>query len=399
MTGSNAVSVVVQDTLPANVTFGSFLSSPPGTLPSYNPSISLLSWTLPVSLSPGNYQLSYQTRVNNFVKSGTVLTNNAQLTYQGLGAPVSTSVSTVVTGQYTIKIGVYNEAGEMVKEVLIEQLSQAINNINLQPAVITSLHGQIDIYYQGALIGTWDGTNNTGDPISNGIYHIKVDSVDSVGAVQSVTQDATVSRVFYKTTILVYNEAGEVVRHLYTYLDDPGKQAVLSMQLSTAFIVPGATQVGAIPNQVAITLSNGTIRYWDGKGDTGAYLENGQYFIEVHSKDGQGGETLVTQRVSLEDFNAASGVGTVIAQPNMIQPGGSTLVTFKTNSAMVLTLQVSLYTLAGELVMTIPGDSGTNQALWDTKGVASGLYLALVESRNASGGLAARQTLKVVVLH
>ncbi|HEY5039691.1 MAG TPA: hypothetical protein VIJ93_11515, partial [bacterium] len=360
---------------------------------------SLLSWTLPVSLSPGNYQLSYQTRVNNFVKSGTVLTNNAQLTYQGLGAPVSTSVSTVVTGQYTIKIGVYNEAGEMVKEVLIEQLSQAINNINLQPAVITSLHGQIDIYYQGALIGTWDGTNNTGDPISNGIYHIKVDSVDSVGAVQSVTQDATVSRVFYKTTILVYNEAGEVVRHLYTYLDDPGKQAVLSMQLSTAFIVPGATQVGAIPNQVAITLSNGTIRYWDGKGDTGAYLENGQYFIEVHSKDGQGGETLVTQRVSLEDFNAASGVGTVIAQPNMIQPGGSTLVTFKTNSAMVLTLQVSLYTLAGELVMTIPGDSGTNQALWDTKGVASGLYLALVESRNASGGLAARQTLKVVVLH
>ncbi len=42
----------------------------------------------------------------------------------------------------------------------------------------------------------------------------------------STTQQVTVSRTIYKSTILIYNEAGEVVKHLYAYMDDPGPAGV-----------------------------------------------------------------------------------------------------------------------------------------------------------------------------
>jgi hypothetical protein len=404
VTGNSALNVVVTDTLPANVTFGSFLSSPPGTFPFYNPANSSLSWTLPSPLAAGNYQLTYQTTIANFVPAGTVLTNNAQLTYTGLAAPVSTSVNVTVTGDYTVLIGVYNEAGELVKQVAIAHYSQPVNDISLNPNnTITSLHGpnnSIQIYYLGHLIGTWDGSDANGNPATNGVYHIKVDNISSTGSVTSTIQQAVISRTLYKSTILVYNEAGEVVRHLFTYTDDPGKGAVLGVTLSTTLIQPGSLPAGTnIPTQVKISLSNGTNVFWDGKSDTGSVVQTGQYFVEVHSLDGKGGETMITQRVTVQDVNANAGVGIVTAQPNVLSPSNGTITTFKSSSALALTLKVSIYTLAGELVGIGQGPAGTNQTSWDAHNMASGLYIAVVELIDANGGLVGHQTVKIAILH
>src|SRR5581483_11800888 len=83
VTGNNASSVVVTDILPPNVTFTGFVSDPAGSTAQYNSAVSLLTWTLPSPLPPGTYSFVYQTKVNDFVKGGSVLTNNAKASYSG----------------------------------------------------------------------------------------------------------------------------------------------------------------------------------------------------------------------------------------------------------------------------------------------------------------------------
>jgi uncharacterized repeat protein (TIGR01451 family) len=90
----------------------------------------------------------------------------------------------------------------------------------------------------------------------------------------------------------------------------------------------------------------------------------------------------------------AAGAGRVTAWPNILK-AGSMVATFHTDSTSSPTLKVSIYTLAGELVQVINGSQGSNQAAWNASGVASGLYLAVVEEMDADGGLLSRQIVKI----
>ncbi len=144
VTGSVASQPVVVDTLPANVTFNGYGSTPPGTT-TLPPNGSLLTWDLP-NLNPGTYDLSYSVKVNDFVAGGTVLENKAWVTYVN-GGPITAVADVTVVGQYTIRVNVYNEAGEVVKTILLTQMSQPVENIQLAPATITNLEGEVQIYY------------------------------------------------------------------------------------------------------------------------------------------------------------------------------------------------------------------------------------------------------------
>jgi len=367
--GANPVNLVVTDTLPANVTFAGFQLSPPGTTESFD-GISQLSWTLPSPLPQGLYQLAYHVKVADFLQAGTQITNGAQMTYAGLGTPVTSSVT--------------------VKTILVEQFSQPIDNVELKNTnVIRSLRGvdhQIDLYYGGQyLVGTWDGTVENGNPAPNGEYHIKVDNIDSFGVVKSVTRQAMVSRALYRETILVYNDVGEVVRHLYTLVDDPGSSMVTGASLSTSVIAPSYQFNGGTPGQVSVNLSNGTVVVWDGKGDSGSIVSQGQYYVEVHSNDGQGGDTIITQKVAVMGDQAHKGVGVVTARPNVL--GKTTTTTnFVSDATMTETLHVKIYTIAGELVEEVTGATGANSVGWDCAKLASGMYLAMVDLTDVNGG-------------
>ena len=403
VTGNSANGVVVTDTLPANVTFVGFGSMPAGAAATFISAQSLLSWTLPATLPIGTYQLTYQTQVNNFVIGGTVITNGAQLTFPGLGTPLTTSASATVIGQFTVKIDVYNEAGEVVEQIFAQQMSQPINNIALSSnSAITTLHGAdnaVTVYYHGTPIAVWDGTTANGNPASNGAYYVKVDNIDSAGTETSTTQQVTVSRSLAKSTILIYNEAGEEVKNLVTYFDDAGQVLTVSgFQLSSTIIEPGG-QGGGVPSQLTLTLSTGATVVWDGTGNDGAYVQSGQYFLEVHTTNGNGSDMTVIKQVSVDGRSTGTGLGVVSASPNMIGRG-STLVTFHNNSSLSLTMKVSLYTVAGELIgAPITGDNGSNPPQLNTGSLASGLYIAVVELSNASGGIMGHQTVKITVIH
>ena len=278
-----------------------------------------------------------------------------------------------------------------------------MRTISLQTSdAITSLNGansSVGIYYAGHLIGTWNGTNNDGSLVSNGDYYLKVDNIDNYGVVKSTTQLVTVNRAIYKATILIYNEAGEVIRHLYAYMDDPGQGQVLSMELSTGVIKPGYSSSNGTPSQVSVILSSGTTVVWDGKSDSGTYVQSGQYFIEVHTVDGQGGQATVVREISVQDANAHNGIQRVEAMPNVLNSTNGYATTLMSNTTMVLTLKARIYTTAGELMAVVDGNAGTGWVKWDASGVASGLYIAVVEERDAQGGLVSRQIQKIAVIH
>ncbi len=389
--------VQVTDVIPAYLSFVGFVSVPSGGMTAFNPATKTLTVTFP-SLAAGTYTLTYQAQVTSFVPQGVVITNNAQLTYSGLATPKTASVNVTMATGFEVHIAVYNEAGELIKEVWTQQLSQAILSFNIatQPS-ITSLHGQVYVVWNGQQIATWDGTNSIGDPVTNGNYYVKVDNVDNLGVVTSVTQTVTVSRSIAKVAVNVYNEAGEIVRHLYAYADDPNNNPLTDVQFSKSLIAPSNT--GVANAALTITSSNGLTLVWDGRSDSGAIVTNGQYLVEVSYKDGKGGQEVITRQVAVESVPQPITKGNVFAGPNVLKVGEtSTLV--QVHADIQYTLTARLYDTAGELVKPeSTGLPGTNQVLVDVRGLASSLYFVVVELTNPQGGFAGRQVTQIVIRH
>ncbi len=382
--------LIVNDPLPAQCGFVSFGTSPAGTAAVTNVTggVTVMNWTLP-TLAPGNYQLTYAVTINDFTQGGPMV-NCAVGTYPG-STPKSACATLMVAGNYTVKIGVYNEAGELVKELLLAQYSQPLVNLQFKNGnVISGLNTPVTILDQNHEITVWDGTNQDGSPVPNGDYYLKVDNIDSFGVDSSVVLNVDVNRSLEKVTIDIYNEAGEIVRTLYSVVEDPQGSVITGVKLSSGVLEPGSPTDGSL----VITTNNGVTAVWDGRGSNKTMVPNGNYFIEVHSTDGKGGETMIITSVLVVN-NAKLAAPRVWAYPNPLT-GGTKLVTFQGSTAG-LSLSVKIYDLAGELVTELRGAGGSSQATWNAAGIASGLYIAKTEQKDSNDNVIARQTLKILV--
>jgi hypothetical protein len=106
--------------------------------------------------------------------------------------------------------------------------------------------------------------------------------------------------------------------------------------------------------------------------------------------------------VTVIGTDAKDGTGFVSARPNILNRTSPTgyVTTFHNDSTMPLTLRLRVYDMAGELVQPARlGVMGTNNVQWDASQASSGIYLAVVESLNAQGGVISRTTFKVAVIH
>jgi len=395
VTQAAASSVTVTDILPSQMSFQGFVMVPAGGVTQAVGNN--LRWYFP-SLPVGAVTLTYLAKIADLLDGGTVLTNNAQLTYAGNPVPQLASVNVTIEAIYTVKIGVYNAAGELVKQIYVKELSQQITNINLlQTPTITSLHGVVYVTVDGVQLATWDGTNQAGDPVSNGAYYVKVDNIDPNGVDTSVSETVTVSRSIAKVLVNVYNEAGEVIKHLFVYADDPGNMNLGNVSFSSNFIKP--TLGTPTPNgtsDLTITLPNGTTVSWDGTNDSGQVVTDGVYTVEIHWLDGKGGEQVTTHNVSVERGND-SGNGIAVAAPNILN-GGSSGTTVYADSSLTLTVTAAVYDVAGELVKRpVTGPAGSGMAPVDVSGLASGLYFVVVDLANTDGHIVQRQVTQIVI--
>jgi len=291
-------------------------------------------------------------------------------------------------------VGVYNEAGELVREILVREFSQPVDDIQvLADDVIDSLDDRADLYYRGYLIGTWDGTNQAGEPVGNGEYLVKIDNVDGYGVVQTITQQVTVNRGLSEVSITVFNASGEAVRHLYSEVDDPTR-LVTQVMLSHDTIEPSywAPEPGQV-TETSIQLSNGVAVAWDGRSDSGVIVANGQYYVEIRSYDGSGGEIVVTREVAV--YASATSYEKAVVAPNVLTAEHPVAHIGVTNP---LRLRVGIYNVAGEKVTTLYSDGPTGWVEWSALGAANGLYLARIELFDASGKILGVQTSKIINL-
>ena len=395
VTGNPASNVTLQDTLPAHLTFVT-AGTPPdsGSFNYIAPSSLTWHWG---SLPVGPISVSYVVKVDNQVQQGSVLTNHAQVSFDG-GTPKSAQVGLSLTSLYTVKVAVYNETGELVKQIVVTEMSQPVNGFNLDNGTISSVNGVATVMFNGTPLTAWDGTNGSGALVTNGKYYLTATSTDSFGQTTSVSQVVLVSRTVATVEVDIYNAVGEIIKHLYSQANDPTDKPMTQVDLSTSFISPtqGQPSNASTTSSVTITSPNGVTVVWDGTSDLGSVVTNGHYEVEVHWTDGKGNQDVISRGILVQTRNNPVSDGTVYAQPNILN-GGTTTTTLMVNSTASYTLRVGLYDVAGELIRTTVGVTGNNQAALDMSGLSSGLYFAVVDLINSKGGSEGRQTTQLVL--
>ena len=254
----------------------------------------------------------------------------------------------------------------------------------------------VKIYFDGVLMGQWNGSTNAGTPATNGTYHVQATNIDSLGVVTTTTLQVIVNRTYSKVSVEVFNEAGEVVRNLYATLNAPVSVQMAGLALSAETFNPYSANL-PVGTVLTITDTQGgtVILSWNGRDDAGGVVTSGRYLISAHWLDGLGGEQTINKEVTVMDQGGPTGL--VSARPNILKGIGAT--TLFVSSQGGLTLQVQLYDMSGERVADVTGQAGQSQAVWSAVNVASGIYLAVVELKDASGNRVARQTLKLAVVH
>jgi hypothetical protein len=408
VTGNNLIGAVITDTLPANVSFVSFGTAPPGTAPAFNAPTDQLKWIMPSPLAPGIYNLTYTTQVtSSLTLVNGPLINFAQLNYSGAPKPLTASVPVTMIGTFTVKVNIYNSAGEVVKTILVQAVDQPIDHITLSTTnLITTLKGPgslIDILYNGYIIATWDGSDNQGQPVSNGNYLIQVDSTSLGGVVTSVSQTATVNRNLSNITVNIYNSAGELIRILYSTVNDWTGASMTDVVLSANIIRPSTSGpvTSGTPSQVDIVVNSSdgsaVTLVWDGTNNSGTDVTPGVYTVNCHWSQGSTNfQNIIRSVVVMGGITNT----TVVARPNVLNAANGMITTFDGSGvANAYLIQVKLYTIAGELIQSLSSPAGTPEVNWNAAGFASGVYIAAVNIQNAAGGNIGVQRLKVLVLH
>jgi flagellar hook assembly protein FlgD len=404
--GRPGANVRVWDTVPAGLEFVGATPSPtpastftvltlvtPGPTPGTG---HLLVWEFP-HLPAGGHTVSYVARVRDMTFGGAVIVNEAALAHPLAPTPQVTQCPLTVRGDWLLRVLVFNEAGEVVKTILVTEFSEPLLDVYVKvDDIIDSLHDIAYVYYRGQVIGHWDGTNEEGVPVTNGQYYVKIDNIDVYGAVESITTDVTVSRIMATVKVNVYNGAGELVRTLSDALMDVGEIST-DVTLSHRVISP-AYRDGNTNAALTITMGDGIRFVWDGRDAEGRIVPNGQYYVEVRTTDEDGASMVIVRDVAV-NHGSLDLAGGVTAFPNPADRSASEIRFRAGASGAGLTLKVRVYDISGQLARVIQGPPGTGEASWDLRrrGVANGLYLAVVETVDPLGALE-RKVIKVMVL-
>ncbi len=406
---STASNIIVTDTVPAGLKYIASIGSPspPGTTLStiLGPTPGLLSapgngtllvWSFP-PVAPGNYGVTYTANVNGLTPDGTVINNQAAMNFLGNPIPQVVQAPVTVKGNFMVQINVYKKSKEIVKTILAMQyFPRPIRTVTIESSTLVSIKDKINLVNSNMTIGTWDGTNKYGEEVSNGNYHIKIENIDYSGSIDSIIQDVVVDRKLIRITLSIYNEAGEIIRHLDQVVSDA---VTLNDNVTVSNPTIAPNYQGGATSTTSITLADGSGVTWDGRNDSGKIVLNGQYFIEIMTEDQQGGNSTVTKTINVTQPELTLPNGQVLVYPNPFHVrANGTQVNFMANANPPVTLKVNIYTLAGELVQRKEGQAGTSQLTWDLSGLslASGMYLAVIEIYDSAGAMQ-RQITKLLI--
>jgi flagellar hook assembly protein FlgD len=306
-----------------------------------------------------------------------------------------------------VSVDIYNSAGEKVRNLYTGPSEISMNQLQVIVGGPTAGGAPVSVDIRGLGIPggdpVWNGTNQGGQFVSNGVYYVKVSSSDPFGNTTTVTTPVNVLGVQNQEMVEIFNSAGEVVRKF-----DLSGLTSTAQNLSVN-LGPGQEAVAAVTNpatgaqsggvSMTLTLANGgrQILYWDGLSSNGDALQSGTYMIElVRSEPGQS-STVKSVSVTLldsKDSSAQSVAASAWVGPNPVQQGAPILVHYKPGAQAWA--QGKLFNLAGELVEE-SSDGGVTGIVRFIRHLAPGIYLVDFEVRR-NETILARRALKVAVV-
>jgi len=364
-----------------------FVSGPAGTVVGNH-----ITWVIG-TLTPGDLTVSFTVQVDPAAEAESVLRNVGLATSPDT-ADAEAYADTKVRGDVRVTMAVYNEAGEVVKTFPVKFLSRPVVEMETSgDGVLDTLGEALTMTWgDGRVLGGWDGKGEDGQLVSNGSYYVKVDSVDAYGTTTSVTKALTVNRAVSKVEVVVYNEAGEAVRHLLSLWSGPIDN-ITKAYLTASVISPSAGESGGVT--VTAVMSGGTVlAVWDGRSDKGSIVNNGQYYIELKVEDGQTSSSTLDLPVAV--LTDRSGPRSLVVKPNTLT--AKRRVAVLDGGVVGGTVDARVYSLNGTLVKTIQGVPGNGTAVLDGSDLASGLYIVVGKVRSATGEVVEDFQKKLLVL-
>lgn len=309
---------------------------------------------------------------------------------------------------YILIVEAYNEAGERVKLITNTKINASISGFGTyvkgEAATIfnpSDPGGNLLLNFPGiwtpdqmnvpGVDFAWDGSNDSGQDINQGVYFIKVSVTDEYGHVETIVKEVQLIKTEEYTRVSIYNGAGEIVSRIETPLVS-GTVIDLSGLEDILFVGAGA----AIPIKYG---NAGQAVNWDGKNLDGKLVSNGVYEIVIEQKDGSGYKTAAAKTVTVlseqGDSVLADPTGKLFPKtyPNPVITDGSVLnptVAIDWYAAAPGEIVIKIYNIAGELVRRLDGDLNVKPVLWDLKeqsgqSVSSGLFLIVMQAKADDG--------------
>jgi flagellar hook assembly protein FlgD len=323
-----------------------------------------------------------------------------------------------------ITIGVYNEAGELVRTIARTATSGPMGKIILSSGAIANTDptkpnvdtitsaDQLNIYMPGmntienpAATGslfTWKSITDANQLAGSGVYYIKFEQLDQFGHTDVVVKEISMMKVQQYVEVSIFNSAGELVRKMREYKDVSNTNISLKVGNNNTGMV--IIQKGA--NNINITYGTGLTDYisWNGLNDQGIAVGSGNYEVQVNLVTAQGKQTVASKTIIVLSENSKY-LGDVAIWPNPYVAKASLLKQMKfvwapgTESGW---MNITVYTIAGEKVKSFNSALQSGMVVWDLRTddnslVGNGYYVVVFESQNTSGRLD-RKILKMAVL-
>jgi len=372
----------------------------------------------PTDTNTSTYTLTYTyTAVNTWTDTPTespsytntnTSTSTGTITYTSTASLTPTVTITPVPFPYTMSIGIYNEAGELVKSITVTTASSEPLGVGLYDAsgnstnviVPGSLPNELSIAVPGiqtpesqnknqTVSFLWDGTNDAGQDVENGVYYIKETTTDTFGHTEVITKPVTAINSSQYAEINIYNSAGEIVDTIIGPYD--GSSALSLNLINSSGNSNNSTYPvgqGVLTMMINYTASNSLP--WYGTDSQNNYVSSGVYEVQLVVKTNQGLKVVSSKTVTLLALGPQGGLMDGLkAYPNPYAGTSPAQITIAWTSGTSGAVRIKIYNIAGELVRILTGDLNTGYINWDLRATggqkaSNGTYICVVEGTDSN---------------
>jgi flagellar hook assembly protein FlgD len=308
---------------------------------------------------------------------------------------LSPTVTATVVPAYTFKVTLYNAAGEVVRSLVpLAPAWEAGVDFEVLTKTFAPKNGGTALIRACGQTFTWDGANDSGQKVDNGMYYAKFEITDPFGHVEVRTEEVTVLSAAKQYMVRLYNSAGELVRTVQVATDSgtaaPSKISVKGDGKAIALDPAKA-------NTVVFDLGSSSLT-WDGTNDAGVLVQSGTYFVQLAAMGEGGATTVQSTSITIIEARTVNLLSQLFAVPNPASLSKDHGITIHMSNPPGTKVLGRLYNLAGECVLVTANDSDPQRLFinLDDRRLASGIYILAVWAK-APWGVVDRKSVKLAI--